>query len=149
MELKSEKTLRRSASAYLRRKLSSKRVPAPSRATTLPADASRLKTSKDTRVTMLHPTKLCENPRMILHNVAEYFSKDKSIELRVSSDDGSIESTPAAAPELSHRLQTAILLFPQFTLIVSRTKPTASEPGVATSDKASSGKIKIRTRTGI
>ncbi|EFP75419.2 hypothetical protein PGT21_003496 [Puccinia graminis f. sp. tritici] len=94
MEFKSEKpaTLRKSASAYLRRKLSSK---APSRATTLPVESSTSKTSKDTCVSMLHPTKLCENPRIILHNVAEYFSK--GLELNFSSDDASIESTPSTS----------------------------------------------------
>ncbi|WAQ92871.1 hypothetical protein PtA15_17A353 [Puccinia triticina] len=97
MEFKGEKTatLRKSASAYLRRKLSSKK--APSRATTLPAETSSLKTSKDTCVTLLHSTKLCENPRIILQTVAEYFTKDANLELHFSSDDASIESIPSTS----------------------------------------------------
>jgi len=86
-------TLRKSASAYLRRKLSSNN--APSRATTLPTDSSSIKTSKETCVTLLHPTTLCENPKKILHEVVEYFSKETTPELHLSPSDASIESTPS------------------------------------------------------
>ncbi|PLW50445.1 hypothetical protein PCASD_01444 [Puccinia coronata f. sp. avenae] len=96
MERKSTKTptLRKSASAYLRRKLSSKK--APSRATTLPAEASKSKPSKDTCATLLHPTKLCENPRKILHDVAEFFSNEANLGLHLSHS-ASTESTPSTS----------------------------------------------------